>query len=44
MALQSTRTPAPGVIKFTILVSHALFIITLYLICLPMPISEEDDF
>ena len=38
----NTRTPAPGVMKLTILVDASLFIITVYLICLAW--SGEKDF
>ena len=34
MARPSTRTPAPGVMKFTILVARSVVIITRYLVCL----------
>ena len=33
MARPSTRTPAPGVMKLTILVDRSLVIITIYVVC-----------
>ena len=34
MTTLSTRTPAPGVMKFTILVDPSVVIITMHLLCL----------
>ena len=43
MATSCTRTPAPRVIKFTILVDPSFVIITTYLV-LSMPGSREEEF
>ena len=37
----NTRTPAPGVMKLTILVDASLFIITVYLICLNLGVEKK---
>ena len=34
MVMHSTRTPAPGVMKFTTVIDPSMVIISIYLVCL----------
>ena len=44
MATPYTRTPAPGVMKFTIFVDPSLVIISIHLVCIDLAWSREEDF
>ena len=44
MATPSRRTPAPGVMKFTILIEPFLLFITIHLVCLKHALSKKELF